>query len=220
MIWQEALRMPQIVQLCFQFSKYNTVGALRHRVVPPLLQTCVTSRHLALQVYIDKLFERDRTLILAYMQTSIDTIYFGSANRGEDFDCTTELWAYFELRTLDPADVKHVAFELNYWMEQDTRIDMVYENRMFIGLETLTMVIEGESEPDHPAELVDLTDNEQRSLLGTYAPSLGVNNTAELLQRIRKDFETRFDEYEISHSFIPELRIKKLRGNILGKNSK
>jgi len=28
MIWEEALRTPQIVQLCFDFSKYNTTGAL------------------------------------------------------------------------------------------------------------------------------------------------------------------------------------------------
>lgn len=186
MIWQEALRVPQIVQLCFQFSEYDTVGAVRHRVIPPLLQTCAASRHLGLQVYVDKFFEHDRRSILAYMQASLHTLYFGSANRGENFDFINELWAYPEMRTLDPADVKHVAFELNYWMEQDTEVDMVRTNRMLIGLETLTMVIEDESEPDHPAELADLTDDEQQNLLDTYAPSLGVNNSAELLQEFAR----------------------------------
>jgi len=88
---------------------------------------------------------------------------------------------------------------------------------MLIGLETLTLVFEGESEPGRPAELVDLTDDERRDILGTYAPSLGFKTVAELLDNIHEDFVTTFDAEEIPLDDIPELRIKKLRGNILGQ---
>lgn len=216
MIWEEALRTPQIVQLCFDFSRYNTTGALRRRVVPPLLQTCAASRQIAQEVYVDDLFEEDRTSVVTYMQSGLDTLYYGSANRGESIGHANELWAY-AFPTLDPADVKHVAFEVKYWVEQHEGWDMIDSLRMLIGLETLTLVFEGESEPGRPAELVDLTEDERKNILGTYAPALGFKTVAELLDKIHEDFVTTFDAEEIPLDDIPELRIKTLRGNIFGQ---
>ncbi|KAJ6444588.1 hypothetical protein O9K51_02983 [Purpureocillium lavendulum] len=222
MIWKEVLETPQIVQMCFDWDEYNGTGAVRHRVVPPALQVCALSRRLALQVYTDRFYEEQIwTLVVTYLQPGVDVLYYGSVNRGDDFDSGGELWAYGEFPTLDPSLLKHLAVEVNYWLEQDAKGDMVHSTRMLIGLKTLTLVVEDDKpDPAVPAALVDLTDEEHRSLLGTYAPSAGFGTSAELLRKIRDDFVTRFDLEDISHDYIPNMEIKRLKGNILGKISR
>lgn len=214
-IWKEALKTPRIVQLCCDSTKYSTTGEICHRRIPALLQTCSQSRRLAQQIFVDRHFD-NRAFAFVYLQPKVDIVYYGSANIGQNFQGTDEIWSYPECKTLDATDVGTVAIEANYWLELDVDGVQVYDMRFYTGLSRFIIVLEERADPARHAEFIDLTNEEHRDI-SAFLVNSKLKTSTELIGHVRKAFQQQFEEWELPASEVQEVVIKKLRGNILGQ---
>jgi hypothetical protein len=223
-IWNYALHNPRIIQLCFHTTDpQGYLLSLRHRRIPPLLQTCSESRRLALELYPDLLFEHPDTSCQTYMNVDLDTIYFGSANRPLHFEWLYDIFA--RGLSINFEGIRHIAFDVGWW-EWFLDADMLKWLSGGVRLETITLVLEDE-ESEEEALLVELdkVGNGEMSGGGEQKGEDVASKTKESLERIRKKYEDILaDEADFDREFLvswplPELRFLRMKGKILGRLS-
>ncbi|KAH7175215.1 hypothetical protein EDB81DRAFT_874075 [Dactylonectria macrodidyma] len=231
-IWKTSLWTPSIVQLCFHSD--DPLGyemSLKHRVIPPLLHVCSESRHYAQKMYPDVFAKQKDTSIMTYMNLEIDTLYIGTASRDVMFEWIFEALTLSPGRSLNMDDVKHFAFEIDYWRNYGTQ-NFLPLLSSFSNLKSLTLVIEDDAPSSAPAKLVDLNEDE----LGQETAGLGYSDGVpdypifyrDFAENIQTAYENMLDderglesEYRDFEGWsLPELRLKKLVGHIIGKKMK
>lgn len=215
MIWQEALKISRIIQICCTANKHSTTRTVRDRHMLALLQTCSQSRRLAQQVF-DYSYLDSLAFSFVYVQPKVDIVYYGSANVGERYDGPYGIWNRPMFTSLDPTDVGTVAIEANYWLELDGDGEQVYEMQFYTDLTCLIVVLEDKTDPAQMAEFVDLSDEESRDISGFLVDS-ELKTSTEFIYYVRQAFQKQFVEWERPASEIPEVVMKKLRGHILGQ---
>jgi hypothetical protein len=225
-IWNHALYTPRIIQLCFHTTDpQGYLLSLRHRLIPPLLQTCTESRHLALKLYSTPLYNSPQSSCDTYMNLEIDTIYFGSANRPLHFEW---LWDIFMRGlSIDFEGIRHIAFDVGWW-EWFLDVDMLRWLSSGLKLETITLVLEDEGESGQEAVFVELGEsrNGGMKVVGGEEKIENVASKAKkFLERIRKKYEDILsDETNSNRELLvdwplPELRFMRMEGKILGRLS-
>ncbi|KAH7124820.1 hypothetical protein B0J13DRAFT_565674 [Dactylonectria estremocensis] len=223
-IWNEALREPNIVQLCFSFQSRH--ATLHHRVLPTLLQVCAESRGRALKYYPDKFYEQKHTGITIYVRPKVDTLYLGSANVDSiHFEWIVEEMALRHVR-IDMDEVKHLAFDINFWLDHGTEV-MLHVLPSFQSLETLTLVLEDNASPREPTKLVELDEEIDKDAPGLWGSDYTgpPGNVVKFCHGCLGKVRTVYDEMRKNGGFeeedmdwvLPELRVKKLVGNIMGQ---
>ncbi|KAL6857941.1 hypothetical protein ACO1O0_005387 [Amphichorda felina] len=229
-IWKTALWTPTIVQLCFdaEFPDGSKMH-LNHRVIPPLLHVSSESRRYAQEVYPDVFADQKATALMTYMNLEIDTLYIGTANKDMEFEWIAENFALRDVRSLDMDDVKHFAFDVGFWRHYGTE-NFLRLLSSFAGLKSLILVIEDDlSSPDAPAKLVGLDEKE----LGQETAGLGYSAAGkpdgplayrDVAASIQTAYEKLLADEGDAHYFedwsLPELRVERLVGKILGRQTK
>jgi hypothetical protein len=224
-IWNHALYTPRIIQLCFHTTDpQGYLLSLRHRLIPPLLQTCTESRRLALKLYPNPLYNPPQSSYDTYMNLEMDNIYFWSTNRPLHFEW---LWEIFIRRlSINFEGIRHIEFDVGWW-EWFLDADMLRWLSSGVKLETITLVLEVEKESGHEAVFIELKELGEGGMkaVGGEQKDESVASKAKFLERIKRKCEDiSSDEADSDREFLvdwqlPELRFMGMKGKILGRPS-
>ncbi|KAH8648275.1 hypothetical protein BGZ60DRAFT_552657 [Tricladium varicosporioides] len=219
-IWNCALNIPTIVQLCF--TAQDPLGwdmRLVSRRIPTLLHTSRESRSQALKIFPTKLPGPRET----YINFTLDTTVLSSATMPYHIEWVTETLAF--RGSLDVSHVRHLAIDFNWWRSFD--ISLRLRNLTLFGsVESLTLFVE---EADGGYVRFEEIEDGDGGLLWDYDSEVefGVRNACRRdLDALKRSYDEileneQHEDYELVIDWkLPELKAMKLKGNILNQVSK